>query len=258
MCKLNARSCNRHAVLCVLAHGMAVMCLILLGWSGYGWFGDPGPVHPQLQLDNYRTVDWRNASPDTLERLVEGWGQYGPEYDEAVVECLLSREFAATCMYVSWKPFDAFLRRLHEDDSLLRQLAWYRRWQAGQSLRAFGMLDREGIVAPPFASKSHPVVKDVCALSAPLAEDQMLSAMILLASEFNRPDVLDTLTPNTLPQRWLHFLDWLRDNALYFVSSEEDASYVIDKEAEKNNTAVAMARQRRPYPVVPLPACGDE
>ena len=197
--------------------------------------------------------DWRNASPKVLVQLIEGWGRHDLKYDENVVEFLLRDEFALTCLYVSRKPLDAFTKRLDEDDKLLGQLAWYRHWQAGNSLRESGMLNKNGNVKPSLKSRTLPIVKGVSILSEVHKEGERLSALILLASEFNRPDALKGLTPENLAERWKILFGWVKNNAPYFYYSKKHACYLLDQNAAKKKEAVQWERQNWPFPTTSLP-----
>ena len=183
--------------------------------------------------------------------LFGGWGRRGQEYDNIVIHRVLGDPD-----HFDGDLLNALKARLREDPTLLCQIAEVH-VREHQRVREF-VKDAPALPASyysgnnPFGNDrtktNSPWVMDCLYDSifrlAPETDEMKISALLCLAIDFGRPELILNLTMANLNEQWAREKEWLCENARYVYFDEESGVYALDEDAARRKQPVAPERQQ--------------
>ena len=78
-------------------------------------------------------------------------------------------------------------------------------------------------------------------------EASKIHALIRVAGEFDRPEIILNLTMDNLNERWVREKSWYRTRARYMYFDKGKRAYAVDEEAFRRKEPIAPERQIPPH-----------
>ncbi len=215
--------------------------------------------HGKVQRDVYLELMAPPQRDEKMLAFLAGWGRRGPKYDAVVVEVIGRPDYMDAVL------LGALQARLREEPTLLAQYA-LRQYDhtpchddgassAGRN-GDFSAIDLDN--GHKLTELGYPIKKDSAWImelayqsdfvtgTAPESPGAKICALVDIAATFDRPELILSLTMDSLDEQWAKERAWLRENARYAYLANDKGIYKIDEESSRRGQPVAPELQLRP------------